>query len=293
MDPSPNWWFRAVPVLAVVIATHLGGVGLASAGTIDKIRADQTLRIAYRDDARPFSYKESDNAEPAGYMVNLCRAVAKKLADQLGVRSLKVVYVAVTAANRFEAIEKHNADLLCEPTSATLSRRKQVDFSIPTFVDGASLLTTDMKLQSLDGLSGHKIGVLAGTTTEEVLRRMLKERGISAEVVPAKTHDEGLTMLEGGETSAYFADRSILMFLLKDISKTPEKLQIAEDYLTVEPYALALARDDPDFRLAVDTALSHIFRSNEIIAIFDQSFAGKLKRSDLIEALYAISGLPD
>ena len=182
MDPSPNWWFRAVPVLAVVIATHLGGVGLASAGTIDKIRADQALRIAYRDDARPFSYKESDNAEPAGYMVNLCRAVAKKLSDQLGVPSLKVVYVAVTAANRFEAIEKHNADLLCEPTSATLSRRKQVDFSIPTFIDGASLLTTDMKLQSLDGLSGHKIGVLAGTTTEEVLRRMLEERGISAEV---------------------------------------------------------------------------------------------------------------
>jgi ABC-type amino acid transport substrate-binding protein len=83
------------------------------------------------------------------------------------------------------------------------------------------------------------------------------------------------------------------MFLLKDISMTSEKLQIAEDYLTVEPYALALARDDQDFRLAVDTALSHIFRSNEIIAIFDKSFAGKLKRSDLIDALYVISGLPD
>jgi hypothetical protein len=54
-----------------------------------------------------------------------------------------------------------------------------------------------------------------------------------------------------------------------------------------------LARDDQDFRLAVDTALSHIFRSNEIIAIFDKSFAGKLKRSDLIDALYVISGLPD
>ena len=293
MDKTRKRWRRAVLVAAVLIATQFAGVGMASAGTIDKIRADQTIRIAYRDDARPFSYKEPNSAEPAGYMVNLCRAVAKKLADQLGVPSLKVVYIAVTAANRFEAIEKHNADLLCEPTSATLSRRKQVDFSIPTFVDGASLLTSDMKLHDLDGLGGHKIGVLAGTTTEEVLRRMLKQRGISAEVVPAKTHDEGLAMLEGSETSAYFADRSILMFLLKDISKAPEKLQIAEDYLTVEPYALALARDDQDFRLAVDTALSHIFRSNEIIAIFDQSFGGKLKRSDLIEALYVISGLPD
>jgi len=83
------------------------------------------------------------------------------------------------------------------------------------------------------------------------------------------------------------------MFLIKDHSKAPEKLKISEDYLTVEPYALALPRGDEDFRLAVDTALSHIFRSNEIIAIFDASFGGRLTRSDLIEALYVISGLPD
>jgi ABC-type amino acid transport substrate-binding protein len=293
MGRASKRWFLAEPAIALAIVKHLAGAGLASAGTLDKIRADQAIRIAYRDDARPFSYREAHAAEPAGFIVDLCRAVTKQLATQLGMSALKVVYVAVTAANRFEAIEKHDADLLCEPTSATLSRRKQVDFSIPTFIDGASLLTSDMSLRHLQGLGGHKVGVLAGTTTEEVLRRLLKDRGISAEVVPAKTHDEGLALIESGQTSAYFADRSILMFLLKDVSKAPEKLQISEDYLTAEPYALALAHGDEEFRLAVDTALSHIFRSNEIIRIFDQSFAGKLKRSDLIEALYVISGLPD
>ena len=45
--------------------------------------------------------------------------------------------------DRFEAIRQQKADLLCEPTSVTkrtLSRRELVDFSIPTFVDGASLM---------------------------------------------------------------------------------------------------------------------------------------------------------
>jgi ABC-type amino acid transport substrate-binding protein len=276
----------AVALLTVILV----GMALpALSGTIDTIRANQTIRIAYRADAPPFSYKEADVPEPGGYMVNLCRAVAKKLGDQLGLPSLKVAYVAVTAANRFEAIQKHDADLLCEPTSATLSRRKLVDFSIPTFVDGASLLTNDMSLQHLNGLAGHKIGVLNGTTTEASLRRMLQEQGILAEVIPAKSHDEGLGMLEDGATSVYFGDRSVLMFLIK----APEKLLVSEDYLTVEPYALAMARGDEDFRLAVDAALSHIFRSNEIIKIYDDSFGGKLKRSDLIEALYVISGLPD
>jgi ABC-type amino acid transport substrate-binding protein len=291
MGATRSRWFRAVLVAALLTVTQFAG--LASAGTIDKIRTDQAIRIAYREDARPFSYKEPNGAEPTGYVVNLCKAVAKHLADQLGVPSLKVVYVPVTAANRFEAIEHHDADLLCEPTSATLARRKIVDFSIPTFIDGASLLTSDMTLHHLEDLAGHKIGVLAGTTTEDVLRGLLKDRRISAEVVPAKTHDQGLASLEDGETSAYFGDRSILLFLLKDLSKSPEKLQILEDYLTVEPYALALAHGDEDFRLTVDTALSHIYRSNEINTIYDQSFGGKLKRSDLMDALYVVSGLPD
>jgi ABC-type amino acid transport substrate-binding protein len=276
----------------LLIAALLGSGRPAAAGAIDKIRADQTIRIAYRDDAPPFSYKDDNSTEPAGYMVDLCRAVAKKLIDQLGLASLKVVYVPVTAANRFDAIEKNDADLLCEPTSATLRRRAKVSFSIATFVDGASLLTNDKNLRDLKGLIGRKIGVLAGTTTEEGLRSTLKSGGIPADVVPVKAHDEGVALLTSGKISAYFADRSILMFLTRD-AKTAAKLAIAENYLSLEPYALALPRGDEDFRLAVDTALSHIYRSGEIGAIFDRTFAGKVKPSRLLEALYAIAGLPD
>ena len=82
----------------------------------------------------------------------------------------------------------------------------------------------------------------------------LQKAGIPADIIPAKTHAEGLAMIDSGKTSAYFADRSILMFLVKD-AKDPGKLFIADNYLTVEPYALALPRGDDKFRLAVDTAL--------------------------------------
>jgi ABC-type amino acid transport substrate-binding protein len=108
----------------------------------------------------------------------------------------------------------------------------------------------------------------------------------------SKTHNEGVAMLENGGTSTYCADHGILVFLLKGTAKNPEKLHVASDSLTVEPYALALAHDDEDFRLAVDTALSHIFRADEITEIFARTF-GSAKPTDLIEALYTISGLPD
>jgi ABC-type amino acid transport substrate-binding protein len=146
--------------------------------------------------------------------------------------------------------------------------------------------------KKLDELTGRKVGVAAGTTTEESLRNSLKDAGIGAEVVAAETHRDGLAMLDEGKISAYFADRSILLFLIKD-SKAPEKLRLADDYLSIEPYALALPRGDNDFRLAVDRALSHTYRSGEIGTIFERTFGGKAKPSQILQTLYLISGLPD
>jgi ABC-type amino acid transport substrate-binding protein len=264
---------------------------VAAAGTVDRIKQEQAIRIAYREDAPPFSYKDKIG-EPAGFMVELCREVAKKLAEQLHLPSLSVTYVPVTAADRFEAITQQKADLLCEPTSATLSRREQVDFSIATFVDGAGLLVRANGPTDLRAMAGQKIGVLAGTTTEEALRNTLNDAGMTADVVAAKTHAEGLAMLDEGKISAYFADRAILLTLTRE-SKAPDKLRLADEYLTVEPYALALPRGDSDFRLAVDRALSHIYRSSDIVAIFERTFGGKSKPSQILQTLYLISSLPD
>jgi ABC-type amino acid transport substrate-binding protein len=263
----------------------------ADAGTLDKVRQDKVFRIAYRDDAPPFSFTDPIG-EPAGFMMDLCRSVAKHIAEQLNINDLKVTYVLVTAANRFDAIETAKADLLCEPTSATLSRREHVDFSIPTFVDGASLLVAGDGPADFGGLAGKKIGVLAGTTTEQSLRDTLTSAGISAEITPAKTHEEGLAMLDKGEIVAYFGDRAILSYLASK-SSDPSKLRLADNYFSLEPYALALAHGDEDFRLAVDRALSHIYRSGEIGALFTHVFGEQIQPSDSLKTLYLVSALPD
>ena len=266
-------------------------LGSANAGTLDKVRQDKALRIAYREDAPPFSFTDQAGL-PAGFMMDLCRSVAKHIGEQLNINDLKVNYVLVTAANRFDAIENGKADLLCEPTSATLSRREHVDFSITTFVDGASLLVAGDGPGAFGALSGKKIGVLAGTTTEQSLRDTLTNTNITAEVVPAKTHEEGLAMLDKGEIVAYFGDRAILSYLASKSSDS-SKLRLAANYFSLEPYALALAHGDEDFRLAVDRALSHIYRSGEIAQVFAHTFGAQTQPSDTLKALYLVSALPD
>ena len=290
MSRSGERGLAARTVVAGVILTTCALTGTASAGVVDRLGQDKTIRIAYREDAPPFSSKDKIG-EPVGFMVDLCREVAKNIADQLHLTSLNVTYVPVSAADRFEAIRQQKADLLCEPTSATLSRREMVDFSIPTFVDGASLIIRADGPHDLKAMSGQKIGVVAGTTTEQALRNSLKEAGIASDVISAKTHAEGLAMLDDGKISAYFADRSILVSLIKE-SKAPGKLMLAENYLSIEPYALALPRGDEEFRLAVDRALSHIYRSGEIAAVFKRTF-GDAKPGQTLQTLYMVSALPD
>lgn len=287
-------WGKGAPLAAAIAAlliTSVASAGAAAAGTLDHIAHSKSIRIAYRNDAPPFSYAGKDG-KPAGYMIDLCRAVAQQLAAQLKLTTLNVVYVPVTAVDRFDAITQGKADLLCEPTTQTLSRRAEVDFSIPTFVDGAGLLIRKDGPHSLKQLAGKKIGVLAGTTTEEELRNTLKDNGMTADVIPADTHEDGLAMLDSGKVSAYFADRSILVFLAQK-SAAPGKLLLADNYLTIEPYALALPHGAENFRLAVDRALSHIYRSGEIAQIFSNTFGEKAKPSRIVQTLYMISALPD
>jgi len=279
-------------IVRAALAIGLLGVAASSgAQTLDRLKQEKTIRLAVRDDAPPFSVKDA-NGNPSGFMVDLCLAAVADIGRQVGVSDIKAEFVKVSATDRFDAIAEGKADLLCEATSDTLSRRAKVDFSLPTFVDGASLLVKGEGPADFGALAGKKVGVLAGTTTEASLRETLKRANVEAEVVAVPTHDEGVKQLEGGAIAAYFADRAILSWLA---SKAPPDsgLRVASQYFSLEPYGLALKRGDTDFRLAVDRALSHIYKSGQIIPIWQASFGPMIQPSDTLKTLYLISALPE
>jgi ABC-type amino acid transport substrate-binding protein len=277
-------------LFSVVVAALLLASQNVAAGTLDRVRGAGVFKIGYRTDAPPFSYN-SAIGEPAGYIVDLCREVAAATKEELGLKDLKVEYVTVTAEDRFDAVKSGRVDLLCEATSVTLARRKLVDFSLMTFIDGASVMVRSDGPQSFKALAGHKIGVHEGTTTEDALRRTLADLKVEAEVVPVADHADGVKRLESGELAAYFADRAILTYLLLG-EGAPKTLRISKEYFTREPYALALARGDDDFRFLVDRTLARLYRGGSMGAIFARSF-GKAKPSEILQTLYAINALPE
>jgi ABC-type amino acid transport substrate-binding protein len=263
----------------------------AQAQTLERVRDTGTFKIGYREDAAPFSFRNT-LGEPAGFSVELCRLIAVEVKQALGLEEITLEYVPVGTEDRFQAVQQARIDILCGATTVTLSRRELVDFSLFTFLDGAAVLLRADGPEDLKGLVGQKVGVRGATTTEDALRNILAELDMDAEVVTVASHNEGLRQLEAGEIAAYFGDQAILIFLATG-SEAPEKLKLSDRQFTFEPYALALTRGDDEFRLLVDRTLARIYRSGTIDQLFTNAFGPKADPTPALRALYLINGIAE
>jgi glutamate/aspartate transport system substrate-binding protein len=260
-------------------------------GRLKKIRDSQSIGIAYRADAAPFSFEE--DKQITGYSIDLCRRVVGAIERQLGIRELKIRWVRVTSQTRFEAIAKGQADMECGSSTVTLGRMKTVDFSSFTFIDGTGLIVkASLAANSLSDLGGKKIGVISGTSNERALNDALKNRVINATVVLVKSREEGLEQVESGAIDAFASDR-VLLIALVGKSKDPTGLALLGDALSFEPYAIGLPRGDWQMRLAVNSALAQIYKGGAIREIFGRWFGKFGRPGPLMEATFLFGSLPE
>lgn len=260
-------------------------------GRLKKVQATRTIAVAYRPDALPFSFEDVDR-KPAGYTVDLCRAVIANLGEQLGVGTLQVKWVPVTAQTRFTAVASGQADMECGASTVTLGRKKEVAFSSLVFVDGVGLLVLKTTPgYSLLALTGKKIGVLRNTSNERALADAMKAMEVKATVVPVQSREEGLAQLESGDIDAMAGDRVLLMGLAAQ-AKKPENTALLAEALSYEPYAIALPRGDWAMEQAVDTALAQIFASPALPEIYGRWFAGLGEPSPALQVMYGLGRLP-
>lgn len=264
----------------------------AGGQTLQKIRNQGFVTLGYIDGAAPFSYVDG-NGDPQGYSVDLCRAVAEGLGAQLKRKNLKTRWVKLTIQNRIDAVRRGRVDLECSTTTWTLGRQTLVDFSLVTFVDGASVLAkaaTDVS--RLVDFKGKRIAVISGTTTERVLREALGRHMIAAEVVSVKTRDEGLALLNQSQVDGLASDRTALIGLVAKSAGGGVFKLLDEDF-SIEPYALMLPRGDYDLRLSVNRVLAQLYRSGEIRPIYDRWLGPLGPPSLLLSASYFIQGLSE
>jgi ABC-type amino acid transport substrate-binding protein len=261
-------------------------------GTLKKIMDNGTLTIGYRENALPFSFTGSDG-KPAGYSIDLCKEIAISVGQELSLPNLTVNWVPVTPENRVDAVASGTVDIECGSTTASLSRQEKVDFTLMTFVDGASLLIAEGSgLHTLNDLAGKRIGVVPGTTTERAVADFLRATKLTATVVPMKDHDEGLAALQTNKIEAYASDRTLLIGLVLQARGT-SRYAIVSDDLSYEPYGFMVRRDDSAFRFVANRTLARIYRSGAIGQLYAKWFGSLGKPTPALVLMFALQGLPE
>jgi ABC-type amino acid transport substrate-binding protein len=292
-------------IAALLTAVHMSP---AAAATLDRVKAAGKLTLGYRTDAQPFSYRDSSGG-PAGYSVTLCQKIADQVKAELGLPTLSVEWVPVTVPDRLSDVQQGKIDLLCGAASATLTRMKEVSFSIPIFPGGiGALLRADSPSRLRDLLTGapplsHPVwrgspaltflekktfAVVKGTTSEPWLAGRLKQFEIDASVVVIENYDAGVQRVLDRKADVLFGDRAILLQAAK--RNASEDLFVLDRLFTYEPIALGFARGDEDLRLLVDRTLSRTYRSKELGPLYSKWF-GSLEEGEA--TFFQQSALPE
>jgi ABC-type amino acid transport substrate-binding protein len=287
--------FRAaLAFIALVIAAGIAASGASAQaldGRLKRIASSKTIKIAHRTDATPFSFV-NDKKEVAGYTIDLCKAVVASIEKQIKVQPLKIEWVPVSTQDRFSAVASGKADMECGSSTVTLGRMKQVDFSNVTFVESTGVVVrTATGANNIGDLAGKKIAVIAGTTNEQAVKLRDQQLKLNATFVPVKDRNEAIAVLESGGADAFVSDK---LLLVGTQFKDPQSMKMLPDDLSIEPYAIALPRNDASLRLAVNTGLAETYRSGDVMTIFTKWFAPiGLRPGILLGASYALGALAE
>lgn len=235
-------------------------------GTLQQIQKSGKIKIGYRTSLPPLS-SIGKNATPEGYSIDLCKRIVAGAEKKIG-SDITIEYVPVTAEERFDALSGNKIDILCGAATNTLSRRELVDFTQITFLTGGAYLTLrGSKIKN--NFNGKKIGVVKGTTTASGLKELFLEAEVTAEIVLLNETAEGFNALKEGTIDAFSADQVVLIGLALS-ADDPREFTILPDMFSFEPIALAVRRNDADFRLVADRELARLFRTKEIQTIYDR-----------------------
>jgi ABC-type amino acid transport substrate-binding protein len=260
-------------VLLSLVLTLFLSTSYAQSDTLDRVAKTGELRVGFVPDAAPLSFVDEEG-NAAGYSIELCRRIASATRDHLRLDKIRIEFVPlVTIDDRISAIENGDIDIECGSTTVTLSRRERVDFTLMIFITGSAVLSRKSSaIGGVDDLDGTRIAVLRGTTTEDVIRRVIEVNEFDIDLKLIDSHDDGMELLNDSDVDGYASDRAMLIGQVFRNANASNQYAMTRSALSFEPYALMVRRGDTEFRLVADKALASLFRGPRIRRLYQDWF---------------------
>ncbi|MEO9247985.1 glutamate ABC transporter substrate-binding protein [Citricoccus nitrophenolicus] len=219
-----------------------GGTESAGGGGGDSVR------IGIKFDQPGLGFREG-NSDPTGFDVD----VATYVAGELGYSEDQIEWVQTPSANRENALEGGEVDMIFATYSITDERAERVGFAGPYFVAGQDLLvrSDDSEITGPEDLDGKNLCSVTGSTSAQKIKDEFAE-GVN--LVEQGGYAECVTYLESGQVDAVTTDDIILAGL----AATPEnsgKFKVVGNAFTVERYGVGIPKGGEDCQ-AINDAIT-------------------------------------
>jgi general L-amino acid transport system substrate-binding protein len=235
-----------------MLAIAAGAVmGLAStavfAGTLDDVKAKGFIQCGVSQGLTGFSQPD-DKGAWTGIDVDFCRAVAAAIFGD----GNKVKFTALTAKERFTALQSGEIDILSRNTTWTMSRDTSLGlkFAGITYYDGQGFMVRkSLNVTSALQLSGATVCTQTGTTTELNLADFFRSKNMKYELVSFEKNEEVLKAYDSGRCDAYTTDASGLYAERVKLTNPNDHLVLPE-IISKEPLGPVVRQgDDPWFNV--------------------------------------------
>ena len=272
------------------------------------------LVFGAREDAAPMSFSD-ESGTWKGYSVDICRRIYANYQERYQYKNSadtripdkNIGFTHIPALERMEAFIDGRIDVLCGATTVTVKRMEYVDFSMLIFASGTGIMKkveTDSSVLANPGsqMEGEFTVTYVGcsndmryadcTTTDD----WVNEHFASAvKPVPKVSHNDAFKALEADEAKFYVGDRVILERRLKSLGTDGKQYQIAPAFLSYEPYAIAVTKDNDLLLQSANAVLAHLYRNagkeGGIDQLYSIYFSGR--QSEQLEAMYRILAIPN
>jgi glutamate/aspartate transport system substrate-binding protein len=163
-------------------------------------------------------------------------------------------------------------DLECGSSTNNTERQKQVAFSPLIFVTGTKLMVKRLSgIRSYKELKGKVVVVTAGTTNEQVIKRLDQKFNVGMNVVSARDHEASYALVADGNAAAFATD-DILLYGLIARHRAQRELIVVGDLLSYDPYGIMFRRDDPQLNEAALRTFQGLAESRDILEIYHRWF---------------------
>lgn len=243
----------------------------ALADTLAKVKSSGSITMGIRESSYPLSYLD-DKQQPIGYHIDICNRIVDAVKTKLDLKTLKVAHQAVTSQNRIPLVTNGTVDLECGSTTNNAARQNQVSFAPTTFVTNVRMAVKKASgITSLSQLGGKPVATTTGTTSVQLMRAHEKGKNIDFKEVYGKDHADAFLMLETDRAVAFVMDDNLLAGLIVT-SKNPADYAIVGETLNIEPIAIMIRKDDPQFQGLVNTVIRDLAKTGELDKLYAKWF---------------------